>query len=158
MVTAELVQRFRAAGRMLRHGLPSAAAAVALLYITDTYLRAYGVLAPEPQIARLFCDIGPTLTALLTAAAIFCLETAPKCGPSSPTYRIWHRTEFIGILTYAAYCAHEPFFLVVKHALPPPPTIPLSLLLCLAVILVVFAVAYAAHKLIERPFEKFKPR
>jgi len=45
---------------------------------------------------------------------------------------------------------------VIKNMLPPPPTIPLSLLLCLAVILAVFAVACAANKLIERPFESLK--
>jgi peptidoglycan/LPS O-acetylase OafA/YrhL len=154
MATAELVQRFR--GRILPHGLGYAATAVVLLYIADTYLRAYGVLAPEPQIARLFCDIAPTLTALLTALTIFCLETAPKLPHASAASRLWRRTEIIGILTYAAYCAHEPIFLLIKNTLPPPPTIPLSLLLCLAVILAVFAIAYAAHKLIERPFESLK--
>jgi peptidoglycan/LPS O-acetylase OafA/YrhL len=156
MVTSHQVLRRRATGSPFRTGLAFGAATIALLYVTDTYLRGYGVLVPSPAITMIFAVASPTLTAALTGVAIYCFETAPKYVAGSRFYKVWHPTETVGILTYGAYSLHEPFFLLVKNHAPAPPTILLSLLACLGMILIVFMLAYFSYRLVERPFERLK--
>jgi peptidoglycan/LPS O-acetylase OafA/YrhL len=156
MATSLIVTRRRQKNIVLRNGLLTGAAILALLYLANTYLRTYAVQQPEPLPAMLFAVLAPAMTALLTSLSIACFELAPKRAPGSPFYRPLHLTETIGGLTYAAYSCHEPIFLLVKHHFPAPPTILLSIALAVAVIAAVFTTAFALHNLIERRFDSLK--
>ncbi len=147
---------FAAAGRRPpRHSLAIAAAAIAVLYVVDSYLRAYGLLLGHFAPTALYAVFGPTLSAMLAALAIFCLDTAqiPDLSPHATTF--WRRLEFLGVLTYAAYICHEPIFIEVKDHISAPANIAISLAWCAAVSIAVFLTAAILYTAIERPLHRF---
>jgi peptidoglycan/LPS O-acetylase OafA/YrhL len=156
MITSRVVLAQKARDATRRRGLRAGALALVCLYVLNTYLRAYTVQVPDPAIATCFAALAPTLTAMLTSFAIFNFELAPKHPPGSPIYRIWHPTELAGLLTYATYTIHEPIFLFIKRHVPTPASVPCSVFMFMAVVLVVLAAAYIIYNVVERPFQSRK--
>jgi peptidoglycan/LPS O-acetylase OafA/YrhL len=142
--------------RQLSYGLAIGSLILLLLYMVMAYLRVYAVLLPEAMASFIFTGFGPSLTAILTAAAIFCFELAPKYPPGSMVYRLGQPTAVLGTLTYAAYSWHEPILLHLKPYIGTPSSLPMFALVFAFLLLIIFTLSWVLHRLIELPFERLK--